>query len=141
MTEPLIRTAGEDDVDAVLELWRLDGMQPSLGYTREGLATLMRRDPGALLLGVRGEQVLGSVIAAWDGWRGSFYRLVVHPDHRRRGLGTLLLREGERRLRALGARRLTAIVDPADDTARAFWEAAGYARQHDRARFVRSLRR
>jgi hypothetical protein len=27
--------------------------------------------------------VIGSLIAAWSGWRGSFYKLVVHPDRRR----------------------------------------------------------
>lgn len=69
--------------------------------------------------------MIGSLIAAWDGWRGSFYRLAVHPDHRRRGIGTALLREGERRLRARGAVRLTAILAGADPVAAGFWEAVG----------------
>ena len=35
--------------------------------------------------------------------------------------------------------RLTAIIDPTDEIAGGFWRSAGYSRQHDRARFVRSL--
>lgn len=37
--------------------------------------------------------MVGSLIAAWDGWRGSFYRLAVLPERRREGLLTMLLRE------------------------------------------------
>jgi ribosomal protein S18 acetylase RimI-like enzyme len=81
--------------------------------------------------------VVGSLIAAWDGWRGSFYRLAVSPERRREGLATMLLREGERRLCGRGAVRLTAIVAHEDAGAVAFWRAAGYERQQDQARFVR----
>jgi GNAT superfamily N-acetyltransferase len=67
---------------------------------------------------------------------GSFYRLVVHHDRQRQGIATALLREGERRLRVRGAVRLTAIVAE-DPVAIGFRQAAGYARQRDRVRFVR----
>ncbi|HEU4658179.1 MAG TPA: GNAT family N-acetyltransferase, partial [Capillimicrobium sp.] len=85
--------------------------------------------------------VVGSLVAAFNGWRGSFYRLAVHPDHRRRGLATALLRRGEERLAALGGRRLDAIVVSTEEAALAFWAAAGYERQVERERFVRTLRR
>ncbi len=84
--------------------------------------------------------MVGSLIAAWNGWRGSFYRLAVHPDHRRRGLGGRLVREGERRLRENGARRLDAIVAADEAVAIGFWEALGYERQRDRVRFVQNFR-
>jgi ribosomal protein S18 acetylase RimI-like enzyme len=69
----------------------------------------------------------------------SFYRLAVYPDVRRKGLATGLLREGEHRLRARGALRLTAIVADDDHGALAFWEAAGYTHQSQRARFIRHI--
>jgi ribosomal protein S18 acetylase RimI-like enzyme len=60
--------------------------------------------PDALLIAELGGVMIGSLVAAWDGWRGSFYKLVVHPEQQRRqGLATELLKEGESRLRALGA--------------------------------------
>lgn len=103
------------------------------------ISTLMHRDPEALLVAEAAGAVVGSLIAAWDGWRGSFYRLAVQPDWRRRGVATDLVRKGEERLEALGAVRLSAIVADEESAAVALWEAAGYVRQPDTGRFVRML--
>jgi ribosomal protein S18 acetylase RimI-like enzyme len=105
----------------------------------DSLSGLLAADPGALLVADAGRRVVGSLIAAWNGWRGSFYRLAVHPEYRRRGLATLLVREGETRLRELGAVRLDAIAAADELAAIGFWSAVGYERQGDRSRFVRNV--
>ncbi len=137
MADWKIRGALARDIEPVLSLWRAAGSAPSATDTREGLDRLLAADGEALLLAPADGVPLGSLIAAWDGWRGSFYRLAVHPDRRREGIATALLREGERHLRARGAIRLTAIVVDDDPAAMGFWRAAGYAQQEHRARFVR----
>lgn len=134
----VLRSAGSRDIGAVLGLWELSGGPSSVSDTPEALVHLLTRDPGALLVAESGSAVVGSLIAAWDGWRGSFYKLVVHPEHRRQGIATELLREGERRLRAQGAIRLTAIVVQNDARAMAFWEATGYTRRPEQARFTQN---
>jgi ribosomal protein S18 acetylase RimI-like enzyme len=131
-----IRNATADDIPFVLGLWAAAGSPPSVTDSLDGLARLLAADPQALLVAEREGVLTGSLIAAWDGWRGSFYRLAVSPEHRRKGLATMLLREGERRLRERGAVRLTAIVADDDPTAMSFWRAAGYEHQQHRARFV-----
>jgi ribosomal protein S18 acetylase RimI-like enzyme len=133
-----IRCATEDDITSVLDLWVVAGSLPSASDSPDGLTRLLADDPQALLVAELDGVLAGSLIAAWDGWRGSFYRLAVSPEHRRKGLATTLLREGERRLRERGAVRLTAIVADNDPTAMGFWRAAGYEHQQHRARFVRS---
>ncbi len=137
MPEWTIRSAAQQDIAPVLGLWGAAGSLPSVSDSPEGLTRLLAADPQALLVAELGGVLVGSLIAAWDGWRGSFYRLAVSPEHRRKGLATMLLSEGERRLRERGAVRLTAIVAENDPTAMSFWQAAGYTRQHDRTRFVR----
>jgi ribosomal protein S18 acetylase RimI-like enzyme len=146
-----IRTATLQDLDAVPALWRAADVHPATGSHREGLERLLASDGEALLVAelhapgpgsssaAPGISLVGSLIAVWDGWRGSFYRLAVHPEHRRDGLATELVREGERRLAAHGAERLTAIVADEDPGAHEFWAAAGYERQAGRERFVREL--
>jgi ribosomal protein S18 acetylase RimI-like enzyme len=135
-----IRSATPQDIAAVLALWQGASETATVTDTRDGLARLLAADDDALILAETGGALVGSLIAAWDGWRGSFYRLAVEPGSRRQGVAMALVREGERRLRARGAVRLTAIVIDDDPIAMAFWRAAGYARQQHRARFVTSNR-
>ncbi len=136
-----IRSGAQRDIEQVLLLWEAAGSPRSVTDTRAGLQALLAFDPDALLVAETGGTLVGSLIAAWDGWRASFYRLAVDPDRRREGIATALLRDGEHRLRARGAVRLTAIVIESDAAATGFWLAAGYARQHDRLRFVRHAER
>lgn len=132
-----VRNATNEDIRPVLALWAAADSSPSVSDSPDGLATLLDADPEALLVAEVDGVVVGSLIAAWDGWRGSFYRLAVSPERRREGFATMLLKEGERRLCERGAMRLTAIVTDEDARAMAFWRAAGYERQQHQARLVR----
>jgi ribosomal protein S18 acetylase RimI-like enzyme len=135
---PTLRTGSAADVDSVLSLWRRAGASESPTESAADLRGLVTRDPEALLVAEAG-QVVGSLIVGWDGWRGAFFRLAVDPAERRRGLATELVRSGEERLRALGAKRLHVIVETDEAGAMAFWAAAGYEMQTARSRFVKNL--
>ncbi len=102
----------------------------------EGLTKLIAHDPDALLVAVQEEAIVGSVIAAWDGWRGTVYRLAVAPSHRRRGIGSELVRTAVKRLRGVGAVRLQAIVVETDVRATGFWRASDWTEQVERLRFT-----
>lgn len=135
-----IRDGAPADFPRLLELWRIAGSVPTPTDTPESLAALLEFDPDALIVAEdAGGVVVGSVIAAWDGWRGSFYRLAVHPDARRRGLARELVRRGEERLRRRGAVRLNAIAVFEEMAAKGFWESHGYRWEAGQARFVRDL--
>jgi ribosomal protein S18 acetylase RimI-like enzyme len=123
----------------ILSFWTLATEIASSTDDIEGLDALWRHDPDSIILATDGDEVIGTLIAAWDGWRAGFYRLAVHPDRRQQGLGRLLVQEGEARLRALGARRLSLFVVEAHDAAMAFWSSVGYQRDHNDVRFVRNL--
>jgi len=134
-----IRDGAPADFPHLLELWRIAGSVPTPTDTPESLAALLAFDPDALIVAEAGGVVVGSVIVAWDGWRGSFYRLAVHPDARRRGLARELVRRGEERLRRRGAARLNAIAVFEEVAAKGFWESHGYLWEAGQARFVRDL--
>jgi ribosomal protein S18 acetylase RimI-like enzyme len=123
----------------VLALWRAAGGPASVTDTPDGLAALLRHDRDALLIAEGDEGLIASLIALFDGWRGNFYKLAVRPERRREGIASALVRDAERRLRGLGARRLSALVADEDAGAVEFWLAAGYERQPGRARFIRHL--
>jgi ribosomal protein S18 acetylase RimI-like enzyme len=135
-----IRPATHEDIDRVLALW-LDGTSV-VSHTDdpEGMRILLDRDPGALLLSEdEGGRLLGTLIAAWDGWRASMYRLVVAPGARRGGIASALVRHAEDRFRSVGARRVAANVIFDHPHAVGFWEAMGYRHESSMGRFVKML--
>jgi ribosomal protein S18 acetylase RimI-like enzyme len=134
---PTLRSAGMDDIDDVLDLWQQSDAEPTHTDDHDSVRRLIIYQPGALIVADTGQQLVGSVIAGWDGWRGSIYRLVVAPAHRRTGLGRRLVAEAERRLSAMGAVRLQAIVVETDARAAGFWQNSGWEQQTARLRFVR----
>src|SRR5688500_3684489 len=135
-----IRTATAADIDAVLGVWA--EARSAAAQTRddpEAVQQLIDRDPGALLVAEAGGEVVGVLIAGWDGWRGNVYRLAVLPPHRRQGIARQLVEAGHERLRAQGARRVTALVGGEEGAAHGLWRALGYQRDEFVHRFVRNL--
>jgi ribosomal protein S18 acetylase RimI-like enzyme len=137
--QPEMRRAGLDDVPAVLGLWRAAELVPSTTDDADSVRGLITHDPGALMVAELDGEIVGSLCATWDGWRGNLYRLAVHPHHRRRGIARALVAGAERRITALGGRRISLIVVAEDERAVAFWKAAGYARDDWVSRFVKTL--
>ena len=135
--EPTIRSARVVDALPVLALWREADAEPSRTDDRESIANLIGHNPEALVVAESDGRIVGSVVAAWDGWRGSIYRLAVAPGHRRMGLGRRLVSEAEQRLARAGAARCQAIVVESDAQATAFWRASGWEQQAERLRFVK----
>jgi ribosomal protein S18 acetylase RimI-like enzyme len=133
-----IRTGSASDIPTVLSFWRTATTEQSATDDAPSLLGLLRHAPDALLLAVERDEIVGTAILGWDGWRGAMYRLAVAPAHRRRGIATRLVREGEKRLRERGAARIHLIVAADQEPAQAFWSIAGYERT-DQDRFVKSL--
>lgn len=83
MTDLLVRPAVADDLDAVLAFWKTAAEGTSISDDRDGVERLVARDPEALLLAEREGELVGTVIAGFDGWRCHLYRLAVHPEDRK----------------------------------------------------------
>jgi len=136
-----IRWGLREDARAVLELWAeaRSGHASTADHLDDVERLVTPDSPAALLVAERNGEIVGALIAGWDGWRGNFYRLAVREGHRRQGVGIALTRAGEKHLRSRGARRITALVAFEDEEAGAFWDSAGYPRDREIGRRVRNL--
>lgn len=133
------RPATSGDLDAMLVFWRTAAEGTDRRDDRAGLERLLARDAESLVLAVDDGEVVGSLIAGWDGWRCSLYRLAVSPEHRRRGIAGELVRRAELRFAALGGVRADAMVLSDNDLGQAAWAAVGYAPQPAWRRWVKGL--
>jgi ribosomal protein S18 acetylase RimI-like enzyme len=134
-----IRGCRPGEAEAVLRLWQQAGATPGVTDTAADVRRAITDGPAHVLVAEAGGQIVGTLIATFDGWRGNLYRLAVRPDCRRRGIARALVAEGEKRLAAQGARRVSALVERDHPWAVAFWGAAGYAADPRIERFVRHL--
>ena len=134
-----LRPATHDDIAVVLTFWTAATAEPSSTDDARGIENLLASSPDALIVATDDGAIVGSVIAGWDGWRGTLYRLAVAPTHRRRGIATALVDDAEQRLRRRGARRMHLIVGNAGVPAAVdFWKSARYE-PTDQLRMVKDL--
>ncbi|RJL32017.1 GNAT family N-acetyltransferase [Bailinhaonella thermotolerans] len=134
-----IRIARAGEIEDVLEFWAFAAEGKSISDDLPGVRRLIDRDPDALLVADLDGEIVGTVIAGWDGWRCHLYRLAVHPAHRRRGIARMLLEEAERRFVEYGGRRGDAMVLDDNALAHHAWRAAGYARESHWSRWTKRL--
>jgi ribosomal protein S18 acetylase RimI-like enzyme len=134
-----LRAAVVDDIAEILTFWTVATAEPSSTDDADGIRALLERAPGALIVAVDDDGIVGTVIAGWDGWRGALYRLAVAPTHRRRGIATALVKAAEQHLHAQGVRRMHLIVSTAGGPAAVdFWTSARYE-PTDQLRMVKNL--
>jgi ribosomal protein S18 acetylase RimI-like enzyme len=135
----LIRPARPKDAPSILALWRAAGAFPTRTDNEKSICSLITHEPRALLVAEGEGELVGSLIAAYDGWRGALFRLAVLPARRRLGIGRALVAAGERSLRERGAARINTYAIKIEDAAVGFWSAVGYEADDRTRRFVKNL--
>ena len=132
-----IRACHPEEAEALLALWQAAGTSPSITDTLTDIRGAIE-SRASVLVAEADQRIVGSLIATFDGWRGNMYRIAVHPEYRRRGIGRALVEEGERCLTKQGTKRITALVEEKYPWAIAFWSSVGYEIEPGIARFFRN---
>lgn len=134
-----IRPARPADIDRLLELWKRAGIRSNVTDEKKMLKVRLAKDRDLFLVACHGSRIVGSLIAGWDGWRGSMARLAVDPAYRGKRIAQRLVERTEARLRKRGATRIGALVFADNKLGQRFWRAAGYRREPAITRFVKNL--
>ncbi len=128
-----IRELRPEDYDALIALWNAAGLsyRPHGRDRREHIAREIAGGCSIFLVAEDDGRIVGSVLGTHDGRKGWINRLAVHPDYRRRGLGTRLVRAVEARLDAMGIDIVTCLIEDWNEDSQAFFTALGYIRHDD----------
>lgn len=124
----VIRPFAPADEDAVVELWQAAGLTRPWNDPHKDIARKLRVRPEWLLVAVAGDEVVGTVMAGYDGHRGWINYLAVAAGQRRAGLGRALMAEAERLLGEAGCPKVNLQLRQGNDEALAFYESLGYVR-------------
>ncbi len=114
------------DYEQVLALWRAVGFQGWSLMTRDQVKRKLRRDRDLFLVTCLEGRVIGTVMGAWDGYRGWAYHVAVAPSQQRKGVGRALMTELEQRLWHKGARVLNLHYFSESTWARDFYHSLGF---------------
>jgi ribosomal protein S18 acetylase RimI-like enzyme len=116
------------DYDAILDLFGVCGLEPrTRGRESRKAVAYQLRVRGNIYLGAfDGARLVGVVMGTHDTRKGWINRLAVHPDYRRRGLASRLVRGAEKGLQARGMRMFAALIEPGNDASEATFRRLGY---------------
>ena len=134
----ILRSATWVDVDVLLDFW-LRFAEPSHTDDAPGVAAMVSNPACDVLMAEDDGELVGTVVAAFDGWRANIYRLAVDEARRRQGIARQLIAAAEASLFERGARRISAIVIDDHDYAVKTWQSAGFERQDTVGRYVKTL--
>jgi len=113
------------DFDALYALDRICYPR-GIAYTRPDLRWFLAQ-PGALCVVAESEGALaGFLIADRESAVAHIITIDVAPERRRRGVGTLMIEEIERRLLALGVSEINLETATDNEAGTAFWQRHGY---------------
>ena len=121
-----IREFRMEDYEAVVNLWEKVGLAKQGESTKESFLEQQKLAKDLFLVYEVDGKVVGTVIGGWDGWRAWIYRIAVDPEHQRRGLGSRLIAEIEKRLEAKGGRKFRALILAGNEVSKSLFEANGF---------------
>ena len=127
MEQLTIRPFAPADEPAVIALWaRCDLIRP-WNDPQKDIQRKLAAQPDLFIVGVRGDAVVASVMAGYDGHRGWLNYLAAAPELRGQGLGRAMVAAAEERLRALGCAKINLQVRRSNADVIAFYERLGYS--------------
>lgn len=122
-----IRPFREEDAAAVTALWSdVFAGDPPWNEPSAMIRRKLTVQPELFLVAVSGGDVIGTVLAGFDGVRGWIHHLAVRPSMRRSGIATDLMRRAEEGLARLGCPKVNLQVRSGNEEAIAFYGALGY---------------
>jgi ribosomal protein S18 acetylase RimI-like enzyme len=122
-----IRPFQHGDRPALELLWaRVFPDDPSWNAPGVMIENKLKVQPELLLVGQVDENLVGAVMAGFDGVRGWIYHLAVAPEWRRRGIATQLVRAAETGLRRFGCPKVNLQIRVANAEVVSFYRSVGY---------------
>lgn len=134
-----IRPFQEADEKAVIRLWRDCGVVMPVNDPVKDIRRKKGEHPELFLVALLEGKLVGVVMGGYDGHRGAVNYVAVDPDHRRHGIGRLLMAELEKQLLALGCPKINLYVRTDNAVVAVFYQKLGYSENSHAISFGKRL--
>lgn len=122
-----VRVLSRDHRQAAIELWVQAQLTRPWNDPSDDFDRAVSGTSSDVLGAFAGDTLAATVMVGEDGHRGWAYYLAVGEEHRRTGLGRLLMSAAERWLIDRGVTKLNLMVRQPNTSALAFYEQLGYS--------------
>ncbi|MCR2764852.1 GNAT family acetyltransferase [Microbacterium sp. zg.B48] len=123
-----IRAFALRDTESVIALWQSTGLTRSWNNPHLDIQRKLQVQPELFLVAVDGGDIVGSVMAGYDGHRGWLYYLASDPLRRGQGIGRALVAAAEEALLDMGCPKVQLMVRPDNRDVLGFYDSLGYDR-------------
>ena len=121
-----LRNYNDKDFPNLIKLLEDSGLYYEPLDKRRILKRKIDYDSQSIIIAEEGHKVIGTVFTIYDPWNAFIYHLGVLPEHRKKGLGTILMNEAERRLKSRGINRPTIFVEEKNKGVLKFYKKRGW---------------
>jgi ribosomal protein S18 acetylase RimI-like enzyme len=115
-----------EDEPQVVALWQACGLVVPWNVPGDDIAKKVAFQPELFFVAKREGQIVGSVMAGYEGHRGWINYLAVLPELQRGGLGRELMSFAEAKLTAMGCPKINLQVRGSNQKALAFYQRLGF---------------
>ena len=123
-----IRAFALRDTESVIALWQATGLTRSWNNPHLDIQRKLSVQPELFLVAVDADELVGTVMAGYDGHRGWIYYLASDPSRRGEGIGRALVTAAEEALLELGCPKVQLMVRPGNSDVLGFYDSLGYER-------------
>ena len=128
-----IRTMKITDYEKVYALWM---SCKNMGFndiddSKEGITRLLERNPNTSFVAIENDELQGIILGGHDGRRGYIYHMSVAENHRKKGIGSSLVKECLESFKNEKISKVALLVFKYNETGNAFWEKQGFILRED----------
>ena len=112
----------------VIVLWQtVFGYEAAHNSPETVIDKKLQHKDGLFFVAQKEQNVVGTVMAGYDGHRGWIYSIAVHPEHQKRGIGSDLLAFTQSKLESLGCLKINLQIMEGNETVQRFYLSNGYS--------------
>ncbi len=112
----------------VVELWRkVFGYETAHNEPNLAISKKIAMNDGLFFVAVENTDIVGTIMAGYDGHRGWLYSVAVDSNKRLSGLGSSLVHHAEKALADLGCMKVNLQLLDTNEATAAFYKSIGYS--------------